>query len=1087
MKHPLKKLATLLLVLLTVVHTEAQEWQNQNVNQVNRLNARATSYPFDSLDKALSGDRDLAEISSLNGVWKFHYSDDEAESPSNFYEQSYDSSQWDNIEVPSCWEMKGYGYPNYSNSTYPFPNNPPFISRNNPTGCYLKDFTLPAEWDGKRIIIRFGGVYSGFYLWVNGQEVGYAEDSCLPSEFDITDFVHQGENSVAVKALKWSDGSYMEDADHWRMAGIHREVLIMATPKVSLYDFGVRTQIDIQNNRARLMIRPEIVNLDNSNVDGWKLSAQLYDDKKNEVFISPIEILAKQILTEPYPQRDNVYFGMMQGDVVSPKLWSAEQPNLYTLVMTLTNTQGDIVDIRSTQVGFRDVRIEDEQLLINGKSIKLYGVNRHDHSDTGGKTVTREEMEADVRLMKQYNFNAVRCSHYPNDPYFYELCDKYGIYVMDEANLETHHAKGYLANRPEWVGAYLERATRMVQNNRNHPSIIIWSLGNESGCGANHAAMSGWIKDFDPTRPIHYEGAQGDPQHPLYIPVSRKLASIVTSEIVTEEPEKAPESRCDGYANPDDPAYVDMLSRMYPLVSSLEKLALDPIINRPVVMCEYAHSMGNSTGGLYEYWELIHKHKRLIGGYIWDWIDQGLREVDPNTGEVYWNYGGDYEPEGVHHDSNFCINGVIGPDRHIKPAMYECKYVFQPIEFSFKQPNTLTILNRNVFTSSDNYIYHWELRSEDRVLQSGEVEFEGCAPGESTSAVLPIKEFKMLPEAEYWLRVTAHEKSKKLYAEAGFEVAWDQFAYNTPKRVTTEGSTKGPITLLKEDDSTYIIEGKDFNIEIEDGYISRYSQGGTEVISAPLKPNLWRAETDNDWRGWKAGAVMGFWRDAHSVASSEVVSIEEATGRVSITTKVSITDRAQIDLHYNIWADGSIEVSYTLTKDSDLPELMRIGLQCEINNQLANITYYGLGDWENYTDRSRSAMMGVYSSTVEDMCFDYVVPQENGNRCGVRWIALLGKSRGVQIVAQDELAVSVWNTSQESLAEAKHTNEIVELPHSYTLNIDKEQAGVGGTDSWSIKARPMEQYRLLDNSYNYSFKILPVSTKSNLVERGRRY
>ncbi len=1081
-----RSLLSIAAVIGVSISVDAQEWQNQYVNQVNRLNARATSYPFTTIDKALDGDRDNAEILSLNGVWKFCFAEDEKLIPQNFYEQDFNSSAWSDIDVPSCWEMKGYGYANYSNSTYPFPNNPPYISCDNPTGCYIKRFEIPEQWSGKRIIVRFGGVYSGFYLWVNGQMAGYSEDSCLPSEFDISDVVKEGENKIAVKVMKWTDGSYLEDADHWRMAGIYREVMLMATPKVSLYDFGVRTQIDIKKSRARLMIRPELVNTNQSDLSGWMLSAQLYDQQKRAVFITPIEIAAKQLIDEPYPQRDNVYFGVMQGEIIEPKLWSAEEPNLYTLVMTLTDKQGEVVDVRSSQVGLRDVKIEREQLFINGESIKLYGVNRHDHSDIGGKTVTREEMEEDVKLMKQYNFNAVRCSHYPNDPYFYELCDKYGLYVMDEANLETHHARGYLTNRPEWVGAYMERAVRMVQNNRNHPSIIIWSLGNESGCGANHAAMSGWIKDFDPTRPIHYEGAQGDPQHPLYLPVSRSLASVVTSEIVTEEPQEEAVSRCDGYANPDDPQYVDMLSRMYPLVSSLEKLALDDIINRPVVMCEYAHSMGNSTGGLYEYWELIRRHKRLIGGYIWDWIDQGIREVDSTTGEIFWNYGGDYEPEGVHHDSNFCINGVVGPDRHIKPAMYECKYIFQPIDFSFEQPNTLSILNRNFFISSDEYSYHWELRDEQSVLQSGEVIFETCLPNQRASVVLPIKEFKMQAGAEYWVRVVARERYHKLHAEAGFEVAWDQFAYNTPKRDSAKPLGKGEISLSEEGD-TISISSRGFSIEFVDGYINQYTQNGVELLSSPLKPNFWRASTDNDWRGWKADRIMGFWKDANTLMKSQIVNIEESEGSISIETKITIEDQVEVDISYNIAADGTIKVNYTLAKGSDVPEMMRVGMQCEINNMLSNVTYYGRGEWENYSDRARSAMVGVYNSTVEEMRFDYVVPQENGNRCDVRWIAMQDRNIGIQIVGQEPLSISLWDTTQASLTQAKHINEIERLPASYTLNIDSEQAGVGGTDSWSIKARPLEQYRLLEDHYNYEFKIIPISKRSDLVSNGRIY
>ncbi|MFI3286460.1 MAG: glycoside hydrolase family 2 TIM barrel-domain containing protein [Rikenellaceae bacterium] len=1083
----ISRTATLLtLSLMSLLHLGAQEWQNQAVNQLNRLNSRATTYPYTSFEEALEGDRNQAEILSLNGVWRFHFVEDVKDVPTEFYSTAFDSSSWDSIEVPSCWEMKGYGYPNYTNSTYPFPDNPPFISRDNPTGCYLREFSIPASWSHKRVIIRFGGVYSGFYVWVNGKQVGYAEDSCLPSEFDITDYLVEGENRLSVQAMKWSDGSYLEDADHWRMAGIHREVLLMATPKVSLYDFGVRTKVDLEKSSALLMIRPEIDNRDELNIGGWKLEAQLYDANDDPVFLSPIEILASQIINEPYPQRDNVYFGMMQGKISNPRLWSAEDPYLYTLVMTLLDAEGKAVDIRSTNIGVRDVKIADEQLWVNGKSIKLYGVNRHDHSDVGGKTVTREEMEADVRLMKQYNFNAVRTSHYPNDPYFYELCDRYGLYVMDEANLETHHAKGYLANRPEWIASYMERATRMVLNNRNHTSIIIWSLGNESGCGPNHAAMACWIKDYDPTRPVHYEGAQGQPEHPLYRPVSRRLASVVTSEIVTEEIEEEPESRCDGYSNPDDPEYVDMLSRMYPLISSLEKLATDDIINRPVVMCEYAHSMGNSTGGLYEYWELIRKHKRLIGGYIWDWIDQGLREVDPITGQVYWNYGGDYEPEGEHNDGSFCINGVVGSDRHIKPAIEECKYVFQSIEFSFVKPNEVSILNRNFFVSSDEYNYHWQLCDESEVLQSGEIQFDVCAPGERATTQLPIKEFKMESGAEYWVRLSACEKSAKAHADAGFEVAYDQFSYNTPERESAKSTSKGKLEITQTE-SKVTLGGRTFQLEIEDGLICSYTQNGVELITSPLKPNFWRADTDNDWRGWKADKLMKFWKEADKNMISRTIKVEQHGAEAVVTAEVDIASKATVDLTYTVSADGTIEVYYSLTKESDIPELMRVGMQCEVSDKLAAVTYYGRGPWENYIDRKRSATLGVYSSTVEEMGFDYVVPQENGNRCDVRWFAMHGAKSGIQIIGKEPLAMSVWNSTQQAIYKAQHINEVEQLENSFTLNIDMIQAGVGGTDSWSIKARPMEKHRLLDDSYSYSFKIVPSSSQIGVVKRGRQY
>lgn len=1071
-----------------VWRADQPEWQNQNINSVNRLPSRATSYSFRSVEKALEGDRDQSQMLSLNGEWKFNFATDEPLSPKDFYKADFNTADWANIPVPSCWEMEGYGYPIYTNSTYPFPANPPYIDRTNPTGCYVKEFTVPAEWNGDRVIIHFGGVYSAYYVWINGEKVGYSEDSCLPAEFDITPYINKGVNRVAVKAMKWSDGSYMEDADHWRMSGIHREVYLMATPQVSLYDYGVRTLVDLKNDRALLQIRPDVVNNERANLKGWNVSAQLYDANNQPVFTKAITVTAKHITDEPYPQRDNVYFGMMEGMVHKPQLWNAEQPNLYTLVMSMTDDKGNVVDARSSKIGFRDIKTNDDgELLINGAPVKLYGVNRHDHSETGGKCVTREEMEEDVLLMKQFNFNSVRASHYPNDPYFNELCDKHGLYVIDEANLETHHQKGYLANRPEWANSYLERAVRMVVRDRNHPSIIMWSLGNESGCGPNHAAMSGWIKDYDPTRLVHYEGAQGLPQHPLYQPIGRKEASIVTSEIVYDEPMETKKRSGTPYANPDDPAYVDIISRMYPLVEELEAMAMDTIMKRPIMMCEYAHSMGNSTGNLKDYWDVIRAHKNLLGGHIWDWIDQGLR-AETEDGVVYWNYGGDFE-QGEHHDENFCINGVIGPDRSIKPAMWECKYVFQPIEFISKgvNNNVFEIVNHNFFDATDRYTFHWELRDESEVLQSGEFAVPTTAAGERCEVTLPIKSFKTKAGAEYWVRLHACEKAATTYAEAGFEVAWDQHLYNIADKAEAKKVNLKPTLKVNDTDKSAItVTGKSFEVTVTDGYISNYTIAGREVITSPLRPNFWRAATDNDWRGWKTVRVMGYWKTAaDKLETSSIEVANDDNKSVEISVVKSIANDVKVKLTYTILSDGTLDVDYSLDKSETLPEMLRVGLQCQITDAFSKLTYYGRGPWENYQDRNCSAMMAIYTTTPEELGYDYVQPQENGNRTDVKWIAMQGASN-IQIFGDQPLSFSVWRSTQDSYEEASHIHQVENLDGAFTLNLDLIQAGLGGTDSWSNKARPSEQYRLLENSYSYGFRIVPITSRTNPRDLGRR-
>ncbi len=1101
----MKQIAKTTLVTLTTLMTltavsgapskqawrnNAPEWQNHLINSIDRLPSRATSYSFRDKESALKGDRDESRMMMLNGAWKFNFAEDVKDAPEGFYAADYNTSSWDTIEVPSCWEMKGYGYPIYTNSRYPFPSNPPYIDRENPTGSYVKEFTLPESWDGDRVIIHFGGVYSGYYVWINGEQAGYSEDSCLPAEFDITEYLKPGKNKVAVKVFKWTDGSYMEDADHWRMAGIHREVFLMAIPNISLYDFGVRTVLDLKKNKSLLQIRPEVVNQNKENINGWNVSAQLFDADGVAVFPKDITVTANYVVKEPYPQRDNVYYGLMEGLISNPKLWNAETPYLYTLVLSLTDKSGKVRDARSTKVGFRDVKVEDEQLMINGVPMKLYGVNRHDHSEIGGKTVTREEMEQDVILMKQFNFNSVRASHYPNDPYFNELCDKYGIYVIDEANLETHHDKGYLSNRPDWSNSFMERGVRMAVRDRNHPSIIMWSLGNESGCGPNHAAMAGWIKDYDPTRLIHYEGAQGIPTHPLYRPINRKEASIVTSEIVHDEPVKAaPKPKGYGYMNPDDPAYVDVISRMYPLFEDLIAMAESETLTRPIMMCEYAHAMGNSTGGFKEYWDIIRSHKSLMGGHIWDWIDQGIRSVDPKTGKVFWKYGGDFEKPTDHNDSNFCINGVINADKSIKPAMWECKYVCQPIEFTAVDmaAGKIKVKNRNFYLTTDEYRYYWELRDEAGVLQSGEFKVPTTKAGHSSFVTLPIKSVKVPAGAEYWVRLRACEKGDRLYAKAGFEAAWEQLSYAKNEKEISAAKLKGSLSVNDSDKKSITVKGVNFEVKVEDGYVASYTNGGVKLISTPLTPNFWRASTDNDWRGWKVDRLMGFWKTAHEKLETKSIEVKNDENK-SVEVKVVkvIGSDVTLTLKYTIASNGVLNVSYDLKKAASLPELLRVGMQCQSSNSLRNITYYGRGPWENYSDRRASAMVSIYKAKPEELAYEYVVPQENGNRCDVRWFAMQGKSSGMQIIGAEPLSVSLWESTQKMLHDSKHINEVEKLKDCFTLNIDHTQAGVGGTDSWSMKARPAETDRLLESSYSYEFKIMPVSTKVDLKVNGRK-
>ena len=1067
-------------------------WCDHAVSGINRLAARATSYSYGNVEDALAGDRSKARIESLNGTWSFKFAEDAALAPADFHRPDYNTSGWDKIQVPSCWEMQGYGYPIYTNIEYPFEFKPPFITRDNPVGSYVRKFNIPEDWKKGRIILHFGGVYSGYTVWVNGREAGYAEDSCLPGEFDITDCIGDGENTLAVRVFKWTDGSYLEDADHWRMSGIYRDVFLMWRPDIAIDDFGVRTIFDAKLENARLQIRPAIVQTPGASAEGYTVTSRLYAPDGNAAG-RLLTLSVNDILLEAYPQRDNVYFALMEDLIENPLKWNAEDPNLYTLVLTLQDGNGNCIEARSCKVGFRDIRIHDQQLFINGVPVKLYGVNRHDHSEYGGKYVTREEMEADIRLMKRYNFNSLRTSHYPNDPYIYELCDRYGLYVIDEANLETHGSGGKLANDASWAGAFLDRVTRMVIRDRNHPSIIFWSLGNESGTGPNFAAMAGWVKDYDPTRYIHYEGAQGQPMSPLYVPLKRSSAAVFTSaEVADGTP--APKEPAGG-ANPNDPAFVDVVSRMYPTYKDLEEMALNPHIDRPIMMCEYAHSMGNSTGGMKDYWDVIRAHKSLLGGHIWDWIDQGIARTDKN-GRKYWAYGGDFERPTDHNDGNFLINGLLFPDRTPKPALETCKYIYQPIEFTADDLSKFRIIlkNRNFFATGDRYYFTWELKDETGVLQNGRIEAEAIRPGETAVVEVPVRKFKQIPGATYMLNLYAHEKTARPYADAGFICAAEQFLLPNTAQTAPLRSKPEKQPQIERTDTGIVIHAAKTRIVVneETGYIDRYELDGQPILAAPLKPNFWRAATDNDRRGWKTRLQCGIWETAPEDFNSRFGSTDIETGQTDTSAFVHVRKTMQykivLNLGYTMYGNGTLEIDYRLEISDEVPEPLRIGMQTQITNKLAAITYFGQGPQENYRDRMEGAFLGTYRTDAAGMMTQYVYPQENGNRCNTRWITFADrKGRGIQFIGATPLFVSAWNTTQNELERAKHIGEAAVLENAQTVNIDHLQTGVGGTDTWSHKARPSDQYRLLDKAYGYRFIIRPVQNDRDAVDAGRRY
>ncbi|KAA1261131.1 Beta-galactosidase [Rubripirellula obstinata] len=1032
------------------------DWENETMIAKGKLPARATSYSYSSTADSLRADRNQARVLSLDGDWKFHFTPDSSERPEKFFKPDFDASDWDRIAVPSNWELKGYGTPIYTNSTYPFQADPPRIDRTNPVGSYRREFELPTDWKEMRVVLHFGGVSSAFYVWVNGELAGYSQGSRLPAEFDVTRLVKPGRNQVAVRVYRWSDGSYLEDQDMWRLSGIHREVLLTAEPKMALHDFFVRTKFDEALENAKLQIRPEITAPPNANVDGWNLSADLLDADGQSALSKPLSIGVKQIVSEWYPQRDTVPFGLIETEIANPRKWSAEDPYLYSLVFSLTDPSGALAESRSCRVGFRHVEIDPSgALLVNGRSVKLMGVNRHDHDHIHGKALTREDIRDDVRLIKQFNFNSIRTSHYPNDPYFYELCDEYGIYVMDEANVESHGVRGLLVNSPTWHYAINDRIIRMVERDKNHPSIISWSLGNESGAGPIHAAAANWIRDFDPTRFIHYEGAQGDPNDPDYDPAGGTQVQ-----------------RWDVMANPDDPAYVDVISRMYPSVDQLRNLSEASRIRRPIVVCEYAHAMGNSLGNLGDYWDLIRSKPNLIGGYIWDWIDQGL-VAKTSDGTPYLAYGGDFGD--TPNDSNFCLNGVIASDRSPKPQTWECKYVFQPfaVEAEDLQAGKIRLFNRFNFTNANQYDVRWRLSENGVKISSGMLDRVDVPAGESKAVTIPFEQPGAKPGAEYWLQISFHETRSRPWCDAGFEVAKQQLQLpiSSPNSANEVSFRSEKPPAIESTEQQIIVSGDRFlaQFDRQTGRLDRYQFNDEEIIVSPMRLNFFRPQTDNDRLGGKTHENQKVWMElADKLQVQSIAANIQSDQTVKVSVTKSWNDQVLIDIRYLVSGTGDIRVETKFSADPSMPPLVRLGWTLGVSGDYRNVRYYGRGPWENYVDRNRGADVSVYEAAIGDLAKSYVRPQECGNRTDTRWIELSGETPDFSILAESPVGFSIWPWSIENLSAAQHTYDL--KPQGFhTLNLDHQQMGVGGNDSWSPKAMPLRHYQIPAGDYQWSF------------------
>ncbi|MFR9645244.1 MAG: glycoside hydrolase family 2 TIM barrel-domain containing protein [Rikenellaceae bacterium] len=1049
------------------------DWENEMVFERNKLSARVASYSYESVEAALAADRAESRMMLLNGEWQFNFVEKSKLRPTDFMAADFSGGDdWAAISVPSNWEMKGYGQPIYTNITYPFTPNildglkydwrgpqppiPPFIYRDNPVGSYYRDFTLPESWDlSSNVILHFGGVSSAFYVWVNGEEVGYSQGSCLAAEFDVTKYLREGANRVAVQVFRWSDGSYLEDQDMWRLSGIYRDVMLLEQPEISINDFAVRAKLDNNYKDGEIEIRPKlwVEGNDAELLEGWTIKAQLFDAESTPLFAEALSCSAKKLFLERYPARDIPKFAVMEADITSPNKWSAETPYLYTLVLSMVNPDGEVTEARSHKIGFRTVEFsKDNALLINGREVEIMGVNRHDHSPTNGKALTREEMEADAQLIKQFNMNAVRTSHYPNDPYFLELCDKYGIYVMDEANIETHHLGGYTANTPSWMGSMMSRITRMVERDKNHASIISWSLGNESGTGPIFAAAAGWIKDFDPTRFIHYEGAQGDPTHPHYIEGGEGNATD------------------NNFANPDDPQFVDVLSRMYPELAQIVGMSDSPYITRPIIMCEYMHAMGNSMGGLSDYWSEIRERKNLIGGYIWDMIDQGL-EKQNESGETFYAYGGDFGD--MPNDRNFCINGVFAPDRSPNPHAWEAKYVFQPAEFSLVGEHEVRIYNRLSHTSLAQYDARWELYEDGRKIEGGSLGQLNIAAGDFEVVKIPYRRTKFNPACEYWVRVSLHEAEDRLWCKAGFEVAKERMLLKAKSAECTPYKSTSKLQLtVSESDSDVTLSTRDFAAVVskQSGYLTSYKTKGTELLHSPLMPNFTRPTIDNDIRGASSKYMTPcrkFWGGYLSSLNVENVECKHNTESATVSVTYRKQKGVEFSVDYTIFCDGAVRVAMAMDSAESTPDMIRFGVTMGLPLRYDRTTYYGLGDHESYIDRKSGAEVGEYSIATDDLYYNYVFPQESGNRMGTRWMTMASRSNKLKFTGVPEFAFSAWRYTAEAIQKARHPYELEEAGF-YTVNIDLEQAALAGTLS---KILPHYELKAGERKFEFMFGI----------------
>ncbi|MBP7130943.1 MAG: DUF4981 domain-containing protein [Bacteroides sp.] len=1019
----------------------SHDWENHHVLHINRLPARAAFVPY----RQKVGDSSY----SLNGEWKFRWTPVPDERVFDFYRTEFDDSGWEDFLVPSNWENRGYGTPIYVSAGYPFRIDPPRVmgtpkedyttyKERNPVGQYRRTFTLPAHWEGDgEVLLRFDGVMSAFYVWINGEKVGYSQGSMEASEFNVTRYLQKGQNQIALEVYRYSDGSYLEDQDFWRFGGIHRDITLIHTHKVAFRDYTVRTLPAKPGcyDDFILQVDPAFVVRQGELGVGYRAKAELKDMQGNVVEmtdlegrqVSGLEVDVPEVLDLEhkasrmnlwYPQRGPRRMGRMQAIVKSPHRWTAETPNLYKLHLTLMNEKGEVVQQIEQRVGFRIVEIKNGQMLVNGAPIRFRGVNRHEHHPVNARVMDEQTMLQDILLMKQANINAVRTSHYPNVTRWYELCDSIGLYVMDEADIEEHGLRGTLASTPDWHAAFMDRAVRMAERDKNYASVVMWSMGNESGYGPNFAAISAWLHDFDPTRPVHYEGVQGVDGAPD--PVTVDVISRFYTRLKQD------------YLNPGIPEGEDKERAENARWERLLEIAERDNDNRPVMTSEYAHSMGNALGNFQEYWNEIYSHPRMLGGFIWDWVDQGIYKQLPD-GRTMVAYGGDFGDKP--NLKAFCFNGIVRSGRETTPKYWEVKQVYSPISLGFirgkvekevLKGSRLTVTNRHHHVGLENYRCLYTLLKNGRSARQGEIILPEVAPGQATDVALP--DFRIDTEADVRLHVRLVLRKDRLWAKAGHEVAAFRFALNEAMMAMTDRRPLKPLAI---------------------GESPRHDVLG---MLSGLRMQAFRAPTDNDksFGNWLAKDWKNHRLDAPVVRT--IVPLRDTMRADGIPHQYKVEKYCYekgaivVTTDYLTYTDGTVDIEQNYRFEGELPELPRLGLNFMLGEQYGNISWYGRGPIESYPDRKEATYIGRWESTLEEQYTPYPRPQDGGNHEEVTDLRLTDhRGHGIRISAIDTpFSFSALPYTAEDLAGATHDCELVPRKQ-VVVSIDAAVLGLGNS------------------------------------------